>query len=79
MNMWKWLQGKKTYFGAGLIAAAAIAGFWYGQIDATQLAAGLGMALATIGIGHKFDRQIATLVELLEEAKAKKEIPAETK
>jgi hypothetical protein len=70
----KWLTGKKTYIGAGIFAAAAVAAFWYGQIDGTQLTAALGIALSVVGLGHKFDRQIAVGVALLEAQKAKEKL-----
>ena len=67
--MWNWLTGKKTYIGAACIALAALAGFWAGVVDGTQLGEALGTALAIVGLGHKFDRQIDIFVEAMEAAK----------
>jgi hypothetical protein len=71
--MLKWLTGKKTYIGAAGLAIAAIVGFWFGAIDATQLGEGLSVAFAIVGLGHKYDRLIADVVDALEAAKQKSE------
>lgn len=67
--MLTWLTGKKTYIGAAALAITLIAGFWLGTIDATTLAAGLSTVLIIVGFGHKYDRYIAGLVAILQEAK----------
>jgi hypothetical protein len=74
--MLKWLTGKKTYIGAAGLAIAAIAGFWFGAIDATQLGEALSVGFAIVGLGHKYDRLIADVVAALEAAKQKSEATA---
>jgi hypothetical protein len=69
--MVKWLQGKKTYIGAGILAAAAIAGFFLGKIDADQLAMLLGSAIAMAGLSAKLNRYLPAIVEASEEIKKK--------
>jgi ketopantoate hydroxymethyltransferase len=71
--MLKWLTGKKTYIGAVALALAAIAGFWFGAVDAEQLTALLSIAAIAVGLGHKGDRQVALLVEALGKANAEQE------
>lgn len=75
-RVWQWLEGKKTYIGASSLALIAIAGFWTGVIDGTQLGEGLSVALAIVGLGHKFDRQVEAFVAAMEAAKAKSEKPS---
>lgn len=65
----KWFTGKKTYIGAAALAITLIAGFWYGTVDGTTLAAGLSTVMIVIGFGHKYDRYIALGAGLLTEAK----------
>ena len=72
--MLKWLTGKKTYLGAAALAAITIASFWFGALDASQLGEALAIALAIVGLGHKFDRQKDALVEALEKAKATRKV-----
>jgi hypothetical protein len=69
--MVKWLQGKKTYIGAGILAAAAIAGFFLGQLDLDKLAMVLGSAIAMAGLSAKLNRYLPDAVQALEEIKNK--------
>jgi hypothetical protein len=73
MKVLNWLTGKKTYIGAAAMAATGVASFWYGKIDATTLAAMLSGALVTVGIGHKFDRQIQSVTDFLAQERTAKQ------
>jgi hypothetical protein len=72
--MLKWLQGlqgKKTYIGAGILAAAAIAGFFLGQLDLDKVAIVLGSAIGMAGLAAKLNRYLPDVVQALEEIKKK--------
>lgn len=59
--MKNWLTGKKTYIGAGLMAASAIGGYWFGVFDFTTASTILSAATISVGLGHKGDRILEAL------------------
>jgi len=68
----KWLEGKKTWIGAGLLAVAAVAGYWFGALDGTVATAMLGFALTAVGLGDKADRYVPQILAALDNLRAKK-------
>ena len=52
----KFLQGKKTYLSAFVVAMAALCGWWYGVLDNTQAIAILGTASGLAGLSAKNER-----------------------
>jgi hypothetical protein len=70
--MIQWLQGKKTYIGAGAIAIAAIVFFFLHQISAPTLSMALGAAVAISGLSAKLNRYLPDIVEALEDVQQKK-------
>jgi hypothetical protein len=64
----QFLQGKKTYFSAIVIAIAALCGWWFGTIDNATAVAMLGVAGAAAGLGAKSQRTaeifLSTLADL---------------
>jgi hypothetical protein len=63
------LQGKKTYIGAGLLALGALAGFFFGTFEAPQAIVILGAAASVAGLGAKFQRYAPAIVSGLQELK----------
>jgi hypothetical protein len=66
----QWLTGKKTYIGAAAMAATSLVSFWYGKSDATTLFQMLSGALVVVGIGHKFDRQLQSVTDFLQQERS---------
>ena len=64
-NIKVFLQGKKTYLSAALIALAAIAGWWVGAVNETQAVAMLGVAGAAAGLGAKSQRTAEAVLTVL--------------
>jgi hypothetical protein len=61
----EFLQGKKTYLSAALIALVAICGWWYGVLDDTKALALLGVAGVSAGLGAKSERTAAAILTVL--------------
>jgi hypothetical protein len=64
-NFQKFLQGKKTYFSAIVIAIAALCGWWFGTINSTQAIAMLATAGAAAGLGAKSERAAEAVLSML--------------
>ena len=58
--LWKWLEGKKTYIGAAITAAAGVLAVTPLANPRVQLAAQIVLAIGGAGtaaaLGHKMDR-----------------------
>lgn len=61
-----WWQGKKTMLGGGLVMAAAVAGVWYGKLDAASGLMVLGVGLSIAGFSAKANRHQAELLTALQ-------------
>lgn len=61
-KIWSFLNGKKTYIGAALLLLVAVAGFWYGQLDATGAGVIAGFAFSIAGLGHKAQKYAELLI-----------------
>src|SRR4051812_34525431 len=61
-QLWSFLNGKKTYIGAATLLLVAVAGLWYGQLDATGAGVIAGFAFAIAGLGHKAQKYADLLV-----------------
>ncbi|HKV94899.1 MAG TPA: hypothetical protein VJW20_20305 [Candidatus Angelobacter sp.] len=66
-NLVKFLQGKKTYLSAFVIALAAICGWWFNTLDNSQAMALLGIAGTAAGLGAKGERYAAAALTILED------------
>ena len=64
-NIKQFLQGKKTYLSAALIALVAIVGWWIGVVSETQALAMLGVAGAAAGLGAKSQRTGEAILAVL--------------
>jgi hypothetical protein len=62
-----WFTGKKTYIAAAVLALLALAGLWDGWSSPAGATLILSLALGFAGLGHKYDRQMAMLVEFIEQ------------
>jgi hypothetical protein len=78
MAIVKWLQGKKTYIGAAVIAIAVIVGFFYGVVSADSLAIGLGAAISVAGMAAKTERYLSAGVAILTDIKGRQYSAAAT-
>jgi hypothetical protein len=63
----KWLQGKKTYLSAALIALVACLGWWFGVIGDAEALSLLGVAGAAAGLGAKSERTAEAILDALGE------------
>jgi hypothetical protein len=61
-KIWSFLTGKKTYIGAAVLLLVAVAGLWYGQLDATGAGVIAGFALVALGLGHKAEKYADLLI-----------------
>jgi hypothetical protein len=61
----EFLQGKKTYLSAALIALVAICGWWLRVLDDTHTLLFLGAACAAAGLGAKSERTAAAILTVL--------------
>lgn len=64
-NIKDFLQGKKTYLSAALIALVAIFGWWFGVLDETKALALLGVAGVGAGLGAKSERAAEAILTVL--------------
>lgn len=65
----EFLQGKKTYIGAGALALVAVVGWSAGAINVAVAGGMLSAAFAMAGLGAKSDRLAGATLETLAEAK----------
>lgn len=73
----QFLQGKKTYFSAALIALVAICGRWFGVIGYTEALALLGAAGVAAGLGAKSERTAGAILAALDDIQqAQAKVPA---
>jgi hypothetical protein len=61
-KIWSFLDGKKTYIGAAVLLLVAVAGLWYGQLDATGAGVIAGFAFVALGLGHKAQKYADLLI-----------------
>jgi hypothetical protein len=61
----EFLQGKKTYLSAALIALVAICGWWFRVLDYTHALALLGVAGVSAGLGAKSERVAEAILAAL--------------
>lgn len=61
----QFLQGKKTYLSAALIALVACFGWWFGVIGDTEALSLLGVAGAAAGLGAKSERTSEAILTVL--------------
>jgi hypothetical protein len=64
-NIKDFLQGKKTYISAALIALVAIVGWWLGVVSEPQALAMLGVAGVGAGLGAKSERTAEAILAVL--------------
>jgi hypothetical protein len=64
-NIKSFLQGKKTYISAALIALVAIVGWWLGVVSEPQALAMLGVAGVGAGLGAKSERSAEAILAML--------------
>jgi hypothetical protein len=64
-NIKSFLQGKKTYISAALIALVAIVGWWLGVVSEPQALAMLGIAGVGAGLGAKSERTAEAILTVL--------------
>jgi hypothetical protein len=64
-NIKSFLQGKKTYLSAALIALVAIIGWWLGVVSEPQALAMLGVAGVGAGLGAKSERTSQAILTVL--------------
>lgn len=69
-NILTFLQGKKTYISAAVLAFVAIAGWWFGAINDTNFMALLSIAGAAAGLGAKSERNAQLVLGALETVRA---------
>jgi hypothetical protein len=65
----QFLQGKKTYLSAALIALVACLGWWFGVIGDAEALSLLGVAGATAGLGAKSQRTADVIMTALAEVR----------
>jgi hypothetical protein len=61
-----WFQGKKTILGGVLIMVAAVAGVWYGKVDAVTGLTIFGAGLSVVGGSAKANRHQVELLTALQ-------------
>ena len=66
----QFLQGKKTYFSAALIALVAVCGWWFGVLDDTHALALLGAAGVAAGLGAKSQRTAEAIMTVLSDIRS---------
>jgi hypothetical protein len=67
-KLWAFLDGKKTYIGAAALLLVAVAGLWFGQLDASG-AASSPASLFLVGLGHKAQKYSELLIAQTEALK----------
>jgi hypothetical protein len=63
----QFLQGKKTYLSAALIALVACLGWWFKVIGYTEALSLLGVAGAMAGLGAKSERTAGAILAVLDD------------
>ena len=72
----EFLQGKKTYFSAALIALVAVCGWWFGVLDDTHALALLGAAGVAAGLGAKSQRTAEAIMSELAQVRQAQAVAA---
>ena len=67
--MRNFLQGRKTYIGAGVLFVVALAGWWFGAINGTEATGMVALAFTAVGLGARSTRYAELTLAALQEIK----------